>query len=150
MIKCPIDIIQLIGLETQSTTDYLHLGLACKYTSGILIDNPRRLKAQTHFTKLTINKNGTKVWWMNGKIHRDNNLPAIIYADGAKEWYQYGRRHRIKTEDDIETTFQLLSTQTDPNGGIKTDNDIVIRKTTTFPLLSGQTQSVVSTRKTTI
>ena len=30
----------------------------------------------------------------NGKYHRDNDLPAIEYADGSKEWYQHGNLHR--------------------------------------------------------
>jgi len=32
--------------------------------------------------------NGAKQWYQNGYLHRDNDLPAVVYADGAKEWYQ--------------------------------------------------------------
>ena len=31
-------------------------------------------------------KNGTKVWWFNGKYHRLDG-PAIEYYDGHKEWW---------------------------------------------------------------
>ncbi|RTK95484.1 MAG: hypothetical protein EKK64_06585 [Neisseriaceae bacterium] len=39
-------------------------------------------------------ENNIKTYWKNGKIHRDNNLPAVIYKDGSKEWYCKGKRHR--------------------------------------------------------
>ena len=31
------------------------------------------------------------VWYVNGKLHRDNGLPAIEYADGDKEWWVNGK-----------------------------------------------------------
>lgn len=37
---------------------------------------------------------GTKFWFKNGKLHRDNNLPAMEYYDGDKEWYKDGQPHR--------------------------------------------------------
>lgn len=30
----------------------------------------------------------------NGKLHRGNDLPAIEYSNGEKEWYFNGLRHR--------------------------------------------------------
>ena len=39
-------------------------------------------------------KNGTKMWYEDGKIHRDNDLPAIIYSNGDQEWWRKGQRHR--------------------------------------------------------
>lgn len=30
----------------------------------------------------------------NGLVHRDNDLPAIVYDDGTHEWYRYGKLHR--------------------------------------------------------
>lgn len=38
--------------------------------------------------------NGSKVWYQNGKCHRDNDLPASISANGDQYWYQNGKRHR--------------------------------------------------------
>lgn len=32
-------------------------------------------------------------WYLNGLLHRDNG-PAKEYANGYKEWYQYGKRIR--------------------------------------------------------
>ena len=37
-------------------------------------------------------------WYQNGKRHRDNDQPAVIwYAEGTRaieEWWRHGRRHR--------------------------------------------------------
>ena len=35
--------------------------------------------------------NGDKYWYQNGKLHRDNDLPAIVWADGEKRWWQNGK-----------------------------------------------------------
>lgn len=37
--------------------------------------------------------NGTKKWYRNGQLHRDDG-PAIEAADGTKEWYRNGQLHR--------------------------------------------------------
>ena len=33
----------------------------------------------------------SKFWYKNGKLHRENYMPAIIYADGSKSWYKNGK-----------------------------------------------------------
>ena len=30
--------------------------------------------------------NGDKVWWLNGKLHREDG-PAVEYSNGDKEWW---------------------------------------------------------------
>jgi hypothetical protein len=37
---------------------------------------------------------GSKEWFINGKLHRDNDQPAVEYSNGNKMWYQGGRIHR--------------------------------------------------------
>lgn len=37
---------------------------------------------------------GDKYWCKNGECHRDNDLPAIEYISGNKCWLQYGQLHR--------------------------------------------------------
>lgn len=37
---------------------------------------------------------GTKRWFKNRKVHRDNDLPAVIEANGDMLWYQNGKLHR--------------------------------------------------------
>ena len=38
--------------------------------------------------------NGTQSWYQNGLCHRDGDQPAILWADGTQEWCQNGQRHR--------------------------------------------------------
>ena len=37
---------------------------------------------------------GTREWWLNGRRHRDNDLPAVECASGTKFWYKNGKVHR--------------------------------------------------------
>ena len=37
--------------------------------------------------------NGTKLWCLNGKLHRTDG-PAVEYADGSKYWYLNDKLHR--------------------------------------------------------
>ena len=37
--------------------------------------------------------NGTKEWYWNDKLHREDG-PAIEYVDGSKEWWVNGKLHR--------------------------------------------------------
>ena len=36
----------------------------------------------------------SKFWYKNGKRHREEDLPAVIHADGSKYWYKNGQSHR--------------------------------------------------------
>lgn len=36
----------------------------------------------------------TRKWKLEGKLHRDGDLPAIIYAHGTREWWKNGKKHR--------------------------------------------------------
>jgi hypothetical protein len=35
-----------------------------------------------------IYSSGSQFWFKNGKKHRDNDLPSIIYANGDQYWYK--------------------------------------------------------------
>lgn len=39
-------------------------------------------------------KNGTKEWYIKGQKHRANDKPAVVRINGDKEWYFKGKRHR--------------------------------------------------------
>ena len=43
--------------------------------------------------KVIVYENGSKEWWLNGKLHREDGS-AIECADGTKEWYLNGKCHR--------------------------------------------------------
>ena len=42
---------------------------------------------------LHINDLGTKCWYKDGFLHRDDG-PAITYPDGRQYWYKKGKYHR--------------------------------------------------------
>jgi hypothetical protein len=52
--------------------------------------------AQLHGTKepAILKPNGDQWWYLNGKLHRDNDKPAYISHDGRKAWFQEGVMHR--------------------------------------------------------
>ena len=37
---------------------------------------------------------GDKQWYKNGVCHRDGDLPAVIYSNGDKVWYKNSKLHR--------------------------------------------------------
>lgn len=39
-------------------------------------------------------KDGSKFWFQDDKLHRDGDQPAEIRADGTQQWYQNGQCHR--------------------------------------------------------
>jgi len=42
-----------------------------------------------------IDKYGITRWYNKaGKLHRENDLPAVMHEDGSREWYINGKRHR--------------------------------------------------------
>lgn len=41
-----------------------------------------------------IHANGDQEWYVDGKLHRDNDLPAIMTVKGTQQWYQHGKLHR--------------------------------------------------------
>ena len=45
-------------------------------------------KAECYF-----NSDGTKIWYKNGKYHREDG-PAFEYSDGKKIWHKDGMCHR--------------------------------------------------------
>ena len=46
-------------------------------------------------------ENGDIVYYLNNKIHRDNDLPAITRKDGSLEWWFNGLPHRENNPADI-------------------------------------------------
>ena len=46
------------------------------------------------FTGIAEFPDGSKAWFLNGKVHRDNDLPAVENTSGYKGWYKNGEPHR--------------------------------------------------------
>ena len=42
---------------------------------------------------LIIKENGDRVWYLDGKRHREDG-PAVEYTNGDKEWWMNGKLHR--------------------------------------------------------
>jgi hypothetical protein len=47
-----------------------------------------------NYTGVYLYSTGTKIWFLNGKVHREDG-PSVEYINGSKEWYLNGQRHRI-------------------------------------------------------
>ena len=43
---------------------------------------------------LVIDEDGNQFWYKDNLLHRDDDLPAIIYTGGIKFWHQNGLWHR--------------------------------------------------------
>ena len=67
----------------------------------ILEKYPNRT-ALIHSITETRNANGTRYWYKDGVLHRDNDLPAIELADGTRYWYKDGKLHRAGDKPAIE------------------------------------------------
>ena len=63
-------------------------------TMMVILDNKltRAKLAKLHSPSTT--KNGDKFYWNRNGYHRTGDKPAIICADGSKEWLVDGKRHR--------------------------------------------------------
>ena len=59
----------------------------------ILEKYPNRT-ALSHSITETRGEGGTRFWYKDGVLHRDNDLPAIECANGTREWYKEGEQHR--------------------------------------------------------
>jgi len=65
---------------------------------------------------------GSIEFYKNGRCHRDNDLPAIIYEDGSQEWYKHGEIHR---DNDLPAAIYTDGTQEwYKNGELHRDNDL--------------------------
>jgi hypothetical protein len=51
---------------------------------------------------------GTQHWYKNGQKHRDNDLPAEIWDDGTQHWYKNGQLHR---DNDLPAVIWADGTQ---------------------------------------
>lgn len=43
-----------------------------------------------------VDSKGNTRWYKNGVLHRDNDLPAVIYKIKIREWWKNGQLHRDK------------------------------------------------------
>ena len=46
--------------------------------------------ARENAKEVIIDENGTELHYLDGKLHRDGDQPAVIYKNGRKKWYRHG------------------------------------------------------------
>lgn len=39
-------------------------------------------------------ENGDKLWYIDGELHRENDKPAAVFKNGVCKWYKHGKLHR--------------------------------------------------------
>ena len=67
-------------------------------------------------------KNGSQKWYKNGKQHRDNDMPAVISKDGNQYWYKNGKFHR---DNDLPAViYSNGRKEWHQNGKLHRDNDL--------------------------
>jgi len=68
-----------------------------------------------------IDSDGTQEWFIDGLLHRDNDQPAAIFSTGNKAWYQHGKLHR---DNDLPAVIEVDGTQKwYQHGKLHRDND---------------------------
>jgi hypothetical protein len=76
---------------------------------SICTTNPYGLQSWYKYGKIhrdddqpaVIRPNGTRYWVQYGQIHRDNDQPAIICSDGTRMWYRFGVPDRDNDQPNI-------------------------------------------------
>jgi len=69
-------------------------GIKETYTNGLTFYFAQNGGFHREDGPAVIYADGSKEWWVNGNLHRENE-PAWIYHDGHKEWWVDGKKHRI-------------------------------------------------------
>lgn len=93
-----------ILLSCESDKDYVN-GLALvphkRYRDYLLNDKVARQKRVERFTTHEVRfvrygprERRVDCWYYKGKLHREGDLPALIYEDGSRMWYFHGMLHR--------------------------------------------------------
>jgi len=67
-------------------------------------------------------KNGVQKWYKNGKQHRDNDMPAVISKDGNQYWFKNDKQHR---DNDLPAViYSNGRKEWHQNGKLHRDNDL--------------------------
>ena len=99
LIEClPIDIVERILVLTDTNRDYETI---CQLIER-LKESHRRKRIIEAITKREVDKEGTVWYYLDEKLHRENDKPAVEYPDGTKVWYYKGRPHRENDKPAVE------------------------------------------------
>jgi hypothetical protein len=65
----------------------------CVYCKILGVKMKMKMKMKTY--KVEVDSYDTIRWYNEaGQCHREDDLPAVEYADGTKVWYKNGKQHR--------------------------------------------------------
>jgi antitoxin component YwqK of YwqJK toxin-antitoxin module len=87
----------------------------------LIINISKEEKKKEDIFTSEVDDEGNQHWFKNGKLHRDNDLPAIIWASGNLEWYKNGKLHR---DNDLPAKIQYGSLFWYKEGKKHRDNDL--------------------------
>jgi hypothetical protein len=73
---------------------YDTLGKIMTHDGSIVYRNERGAVHRDDDLPAVIHANGSKAWYKDGQLHREGDLPAVISHDGGQRWFKYDRRHR--------------------------------------------------------
>ena len=88
----PIDVVGLIARRA-GVAGWIALCRVCRRFSALAF-NARKTAMLKFFTKELLFDNGTRQWCVEGKLHRDGDEPAEIWANGSRSWCKHGKLHR--------------------------------------------------------
>jgi hypothetical protein len=65
-------------------------------------------------------------YWLHGELHREGDKPAVIWANGTVEHYQRGRKHRDGDKPAViylngDVQYWLHGKQYEPTQGVQDD-----------------------------
>lgn len=88
------ELVKLVCAAMQNSNYENHTALR-----HFLIENA--IDAEDYFKKYeefdyVVGTSGEKLWMRNGVRHRDDDLPAEVWADGSSYWFQNGVLHRTE------------------------------------------------------
>lgn len=91
----PKDIIKTIAYMLDDLNDFRSFGFTSKCLLFLLSDRQRIIDRYTvcSMNEYCLGKR-RNVWRFAGRYHRDHDLPAIEWKDGARAWYRHGEFHR--------------------------------------------------------
>ena len=94
----PIDIVERIVVLTETNRDY---ETNCSMIER-LKEPQRRERIIEAITKREVDKEGTVWYYLDEKLHRENDKPAVEYPDGTKVWYYKGQLYRENDKPAVE------------------------------------------------
>lgn len=95
----------ILDLEKHSLTASKSHGAICWYKEDLEGYTPNeRFPHRDDDLPALMYLDGHKEWWYRGFRHREGDKPAVIYPDGSEEYYRYGSLHRIDLPARITTT----------------------------------------------